>query len=80
LTIVVHTSAKTGAQTHEAMHKIAGKHGLASQGKPLTFNDTATHYYDVSDNAKAEKAVADFLKVDGVSAAYVKPDGAPPKM
>ena len=80
MTIAVHTSSQTGTKLHDAMQKIAGKHGLESQGDPLTLNDTVIHYFEGKDDTKVENAVADFLKVDGVSAAYVKPAGEPPAM
>jgi hypothetical protein len=73
--IAVQTSAQTD---DDEIRRVADKYNLTAQENTVAINDSIFHYYSATDNAIAEKAIVDFLKINGISAAYIKPGGEPP--
>ena len=78
LTLVVHAAAGMTAETSEAVEELLARSGFVKQGAPESMGEETLHYYTKKGGGSIDTVINTLKRFPGVTAAYIKPAGAPP--
>ena len=78
MTLVVQTAAGSKPETRTAIARILSSSGFNEQETSVSTGAETFYYYSKKDQLDANPIVDALMRLPGVVAAYVKPDGTPP--
>jgi len=78
MTLVLQTAADTKSETRAAIAHVLSSRGFSQQETSVSAGADTFHYYSSKDRQDAKPVIEALMKLPGVVAAYVKPEGVPP--
>ncbi len=78
MTLVLQTAAGVNPESDDAIRQTLLRHGLNQRENSESIGTATFHYYAAGTEKDAKAAINALMRLSGVVAAYLKPEGVPP--